>query len=150
MARPYDYIPRAGGPHRKSIAEAHSGLNVRAQFATPPRMQRFAKAEPSLVLSFNESAGSYRIRRGRGAAADAGGFREMSRYKTEAELAESLGETAENLNYVVLEDTSTGEVFVETEVNLRGDWTQDGRFDQITLFRDEEAATAYASERQRG
>lgn len=148
--RPYDDIPRTGGAHRKQIDEEHSGLNVRAPFPPSPEQQENAPSAPAAFqLSFNESTGAYRVRAWKDeVGACEAGYGEVSRHQTRQELAASLEDVAPGRGFVVLESSETGEVFVEQEVNLRDDWTQDGRFDQITLFEDEEAASAYAADRQ--
>lgn len=148
--RPYDDIPRTGGPHRKDIEEEHSGLNVRAPRPPSPEQQEKRPPKPATYqISVNESSGAYRVRAWKEeVGACEPGYGEVSRHRTLQELTDSLEDVAPGRGFVVLESSETGEVFVEQEAGLRDDWTQDGRFDQITLFEDEAGASAYAAERQ--
>lgn len=150
MSEPYRSIPRAGGPHLKKIDREHSSLNVSAQPAPDFRKPRFSwKKKPAFQVSYNEERGSYRVRKWKSGLSDQEqGYTELSRHSTTAELASALEEAAPSMGFVVLENSDTGEVFMEPEVNLRGDWTHEGRFDRFTTFKDEAAAAEYAKSRQ--
>lgn len=150
MSEPYRSIPRAGGPHLKKIDREHSSLNVSAPPAPDFRRPVIGRTrKPVFLLSFNEERGSYRVNSWKsGQAEQEEGYTELSRHSTSAELATALEESAPSMGYVVLENSATGEVFMEPEVNLRGDWTHEGRFDRFTTFKDEDAASAYTESRQ--
>ncbi len=151
MNRPYDSIPRAGGPHLKKIDRKHSSLNVSAPPAPDFDKRPVRKKQgQTFQLSYNEVLGSYRVNMWKsGTGKNEEGYTELSRHSTTTELASTLDDASSSLGYVVLENSDTGEVFLEQELNLRGDWTQEGRFDRITTFADEEAAVAYADQRKK-
>ncbi|PSQ88481.1 MAG: hypothetical protein BRD45_06230 [Bacteroidetes bacterium QS_8_64_10] len=75
-------------------------------------------------------------------------YEEMGRYESEAELAEGLSDVSEAGKFVVFEDTAGGDVQVGRAAEISDNWTEGGRFDQVMLFDSEEAAAAYAEERQ--
>ena len=75
-------------------------------------------------------------------------FTEITRIENDAALTEAVDQLPSPSPYVVFENTESGEVFYEGEYSIGRNWSQDGRFDQITMFGSEEEAAAYVSERQ--
>lgn len=127
-------------------------MNVRApRPPEQPQEETTEEAPATYQFSYNEAKGIYRVRPWRDDEVEAQpGFEEMSRHRTPKTLTEEFERIATAPVYVVLENTSTGEVFVEGDFNLHDNWTQDGSFDQITIFDSEEEAHRYADERSSG
>lgn len=124
-------------------------MNVRAPKPPgAPSGKTRPAADPIFQLAFNEGDACYRVRAWKDEVDPCeGGYREVGRYNSPKELLGALDEIPADPGYVVLENSTTGEVHVEREYNLTDNWTQGGRFDQITLFTDEEAAFRYADAR---
>lgn len=150
MARIYDSIPRAGGRHRVPIEGWHSGLNVRAE-RPPIRADGTSEeqARPTYQLVFNESKRMYRVRPWQDAAPQGDAdFTEVAAIDSDSALVDAVSNLPAPAPYVVFENSATGEVFYDGEYSIGRNWTQDGRFDQITMFDNEEEAAAYVAERQ--
>jgi hypothetical protein len=145
MTRPYDNIPRAGGPHEKPIDEEHSGMNVRAP--RPSADPASEKEGQPLQIFANESTGCYRFRSGADRPGDEG-FTSLCSVDSGAGIAPALEQIGEGPFWVVLENSDTGEVFYEADYNLSDNWSDGGRFDSVTLFPSEDEAASYADERQ--
>jgi hypothetical protein len=152
---PYDDIPTAGR-HPGDDSEHESGTNVRA--LGPPEPGRYESqpddAEETSASLFrvarHKTKDTYRVRAWSEAKIENLGddYEEMGRYESEAELAEGLSDVSEAGKFVVFEDTAGGDVQVGRAAEISGNWTEGGRFDQVMLFDSEEAAAAYAEERQ--
>lgn len=133
-----------------------------------PSADRVAEDEPSgegaaaeasgdvrtYQLSHDSASGRHRVRLRPPAEEDeaaGGGFKELSRHESEEDLSSALDEQLpDGPRFIVLENTDTGEVRVDREGAVANDWFGDGRFDQATLFDDENEASAYADEQQQG
>ena len=146
------------GTHRGDTSNAEENeVTVRGQ---EPPAQADASADASdqsteapertFRLSRNEEEGTYRARAWSPDAIDdsAEGYAEQGRYETQAEMTEALSDLPDGPRFVVLENTETGEVRLDREGALSDDWTENGRFDQFTLFDDEAKADAYAEHQQ--
>ena len=140
--RPYDNIPRTGGEHRGEAPEEHSGLNVRAP--GPPDRAELTGRHTGRVqqLAYNEKEGHHRVRVGTEDELEEG-YEEKGRYTSGDDLAAALSEQPGPLHFAVFEHTETGEAHLERDPDLSGDWTGDGRFNQATLFDNEDDAQAY-------
>lgn len=140
----YESIPTSG-QHRGPQQSNDTGTEVRAEEARSGQQQQSEAATYQLVHS--EAEGRYRLRRWVEGTEAESGYREVGRYRQE-ELDAALGNVPSEARFVVLENSSTGEVQMEQQKNFSGDWTDGGRFDQVILFDDEADAAAYAASRQ--
>lgn len=159
---PYEDIPTAGGDHRGSKKrggeeeyEQHS--NVRAQ--DPPDLPGKKAQEKmdgdssshTFQTMKSDTMGTYRVRRwkpGQTVGAAAEGYEETGRPGTNEDLDADIRQETTDRRYAVLENTESGEVFVDQQENLSDNWFAGGQFDQITFFADQDEAAAYADERQ--
>lgn len=150
MDRPYDSIPRAGGEHRPDDASYDTSSTVRAP--KPPHLKDADDTsdvpDATTQLLHNEGEGLYRLRAW--TTPEPGepgeGYTELHRYSgtTWAGVDEHLPKQP---RFVVFENTDTGEVYFGRNTNLSDNWTDGGRFDQVTIFATEEDAAAYAESR---
>lgn len=147
MARQYESIPRQGR-HRGSDLSEEPTTSVRAQEAVKPRPE--SEAGGVIVSAYNESEGRYRIRRWANAANVAleKGYKEVRRFPENVSADELRSDTPEGERFVVLENTRTGEVYFNRMSEFSDNWTNNGRYDQVTLFENEKAAAAYADSRK--
>lgn len=161
--RSYDSIPRQG-EHQGGEVREEASTNVRAQEAAPPpvdeeivKSSRAGAADPEsefsggiIQFSHRETDGLYRIRRWRSEpdtkAADE--FEELEQLPGGEPMTGLYEQLPDGPMFVVFENSDSGEVFFDADSDLGGDWTGDGRFDQVTIFRDEQAAAAYAASQQ--
>lgn len=147
MDRQYDSIPRQGR-HRGSKLSEEPTTSVRAQEAVKPRPEN--EAAGVMVGAFNKAEGRYRIRRWASSANVTldKGYEEVRRYPESASLDDLRADAPHGGRFVVLENTRTGEVHFDRQSELSDNWTNKGRYDQVTLFADEESAAAYADSRK--
>ena len=107
------------------------------------------KSRSDQVL-FNEDKGQYRVRLWHdeevGAAPES--FEELGRYPAEA-FSSARAHFPDEPYYVVLENTQSGEVYVTGSDVISANWSQEGQFDQFTVFENEQDANAYAEQRQK-
>lgn len=162
---PYEDIPTGGGDHRGSEhrggeEEYEEGTSsVRAQDAPElPGKEAEEKVDGgdgdghTFQVMESGTMGTYRVRRwkpGQAIGAAAEGYEETSRATTNEDVDASIREQTTERRYAVLENTESGQVFMDQQENLSDNWFAGGRFDQITFFADEDEAAAYADE-QRG
>lgn len=149
MDKPYPNIPRQG-THRPDPDVRKTGTSVRAPRAPDPAK---TEGEPvqTLQLSFNETEGLYRLRNWTSGEIPVpqDTYTEIGRFGGSTAFADALEQLPNKPRFVVMEHSQTGDVFYGRESNLSDNWSAGGRFDQITIFDSEEAAAAYAEERQR-
>ena len=147
MDRQYDSIPRQGRHLGSDISEEPT-TSVRAQEAVKPRPQ--SEAGGVIVAAYNESEGRYRVRRWANAArvVPEEGYEEVRRLPEGASAEDLRADAPERGRFVVLENTQTGEVYFDRKSALSDNWTDNGRYDQVTLFDDEESAASYADSRK--
>ena len=143
------------GTHQGDTSNAEENeVTVRGQDPPAPADetdQSDKPAERTFRLSRNEDKGTYRARSWAPDALDepAEGYAEQGRYETQAEVTEALSDSQQDgPRFIVLENTETGEVRLDREDAISDDWTENGRFDQFTLFDDEDQANTYADQQQ--
>ncbi len=138
------------GEHRGGAAEHESGSNVRAPEPPDESSAENAPVEQTYQLIRHTESGYYKLRAQTKAASSSPepGYAELGRYTTHEELNKALSDVEDQIQFVVFENTESGEVFFDREKNISGDWTGDGRFDQVNFFDDESAAASYAETRR--
>lgn len=149
MDRSYDSIPRQGEHLGRDLNEEPT-TNVRAQEAREPTAKE--PADDGIVqCAYNESEKHYRVRLWpeETEITVGEGYKEVGRAPDGAPLSDLFDEFPEKPHFVVFENQETGEVYFERDNELSDNWTADGRFDQVTVFEDEEAAASYAESRQK-
>ncbi len=159
---PYDDIPTGGGDHRGSEErggeeeyEQHSSVRAQDPPELPGKEAEQAKEGDGNGHTFqvmeSDTMGTYRVRRwkpGQEVGAAAEGYEETSRATTDEDLDSAIREETTERRYAVLENTETGQVFMDQQENLSDNWFAGGRFDQITFFADEDEAATYADEQR--
>ena len=147
MTKPYEDIPTQG-KHRGDASKLESGMNVRAPKPPDPAQTSNKPVHRTHQFMHDEKKGLYRFRLWTTEAIDEPpeGYRELGRYRAD-DLDEAFKKLPDEPRYVVFENTETGEVFYDSERNLSGSWTEEGRFDQVTVFEEEPDAAAYAAAR---
>lgn len=141
------------GRHRGDKEGLESGMSVRAP-QPPDRKQATSEASqqpgPTHQVLFNEGKGLYRVRLWN--TEDVGtppeAFEELGRYPAE-EFSSAHEHFPDQPYYVVLENTESGEVFLAGSEIISDNWSQEGQFDQFTVFENEPDAAAYADRRQK-
>ncbi|HET6568778.1 MAG TPA: hypothetical protein VFG50_12500 [Rhodothermales bacterium] len=146
----YPDIPTAG-VHRGALDHVEEiTTSVRAARINPEKAER-KPVEKTYVHLRSDTEGWERVR-----AYDSdhlpqpvGGTTEQGRFTSTDEVGRLLTKFRDqNQRYVVFENTETGDVFYQNETDVHGDWTGNGRFDQITVFNDQGEAAAYAERRR--
>lgn len=148
MDRPYDDIPRQG-EHLGESLDQEPTTNVRAQKPARPS-EPSGESEAFFQFSYNKAEGLYRIRRRQreSEAAPEDGYKEIDRIPEGETLTDIVEQLTDKPRFVVFENLDSGDVFFDRESDLSEDWTGDGRFDQVTIFEDEDEAAAYAERRE--
>lgn len=149
MSKPYETLTTQG-VHRGGKIDEEPTTNVRAEPAPNPENYDSRKVKPTYQLLHNKEKGQYRVRVWNDEISEEGpaDYTEVGRYASHDEFSTAFAKHQDDPAYVVLENTSSGEVYFDQEQNLNGDWTGSGQFDQVTIFRDEEEAATYAKQLQ--
>lgn len=138
------------GTHRHEGDTPDAGINVRAQ--EPPNLvDHSGETGPAgYQLLWSENEGRYVLRAWRqgDTAVPGEGYSEVGRYEREADFDTVLEALPDQPRFVVFENSETGEVYFDRDSSLSDNWTEDGRFDQFTVFADEASAAAYADEHE--
>ena len=133
MKRQYEDIPQQG-EHRKGSIEEEPSTNVRAQDPVlPTERSKTHRNEPLRVRIWKRGDGD--------------GFEELEHFESDGDYQKALEKLPSERRYVVFENTGTGEVYYDEESDLGGDWTGEGRFDQVTIFEDGAEAARYVEKR---
>lgn len=147
MSKPYEDLSTQGQHQDKPGGVEPSGMEVRAQKA--PDLQE-KENKPVYLLARHETKGYYRLQTWTdpdAAALDAG-FQEVGRYSSAEDLAPALDELPERGAFVVMENSKTGEIYYDRQANVTSGFTGSSDYDQVTFFRDETEAAAFAQERE--
>lgn len=106
-------------------------------------------ARPTFQLMEHPQEDTYRIRSWTEAETVAAteDYDELGQYEARDALAPHMDDFRESHRFVVLENTDTGDVYVEREQNLTA-FFDGGTYNQATFFSSEEAASAYANRQQ--
>ena len=146
MDRTYENIPQQGQHQGAGVREDLS-TSVRAEPAAyPPEHDRGAPPT-AFELYHHEAEGVYRIRAGSAEAPHDTDphYAHQGRYDHIDQLAAQLPEYA---RFLVFENPTTGEAFYDKQGNVTN-WTPSDGFVQVSVFRDESAAAAYADRHNR-
>lgn len=144
--RPYPSVPQTG-KHRGVIPKIETSSNVRAQTAPPEPATRVKDVKPVFRVTRHSEDRYYRIRAWTTDIVDRQeeATEEVGVYHSAAELRGALGQLGTAPRFAVFENTQSGELHVERARDVAGDWTDGGRFDQVTIFDTAEEAEAYAN-----
>lgn len=147
MNKPYEDLSTQGKHQDKPEGVEPSGMEVRAQEA--PDLSN-SESKPVYQLAHHESGGYYRLRTSADpeTAALEEGYREIGRYSSDEDLARAIDELPERGAFIVMENSENGEVYYDRQANVTSGFTGSSDYDQVTFFRDEEKAAAYAQERE--
>lgn len=148
MDRAYDDIPRQG-KHQGPALDEEPTTSVRAQEAVKPTAQD-ETAFGVTVFAYNEEAGRYQVRRWKSESEVdlPEDYSEIRRVRESEPATEMLDAIPGDGQFVVLENAESGDVYFDREFELTDNWSDEGRFNQFTVFEDEEAAAEYANSRQ--
>lgn len=143
----YPNIPTAG-VHRGELDHVEEiTTSVRAPVMDPEKAKR-KPVHKTYVHLRSDIEGWERVRayNSNRAPRPGGGVTEMGRFTSMDEIGGVLTQRGDqNQRYVVFENTATGEIFYEREAEIQGDWTGNGRFDQVTVFGSQDEAASYTA-----
>lgn len=149
MSKPYEDIPLQGR-HKGAASGEEPTTSVRGQrspLAPPPADEELPA---TYQLSHHNRGGHYRIRSW--TSEDAGNtedeYREIGRYDAPNGAIDAIASRAHRGQFIVMENSKTGEVVFDEEAQVSDNWPGDGQYDQITLFEDASEAAAYVERRQ--
>lgn len=144
MDRPYDDIPSRAGTHRGPGVDEEPTTSVRAPKAAYPPEEEPKPPAPAFRLYYNEREGVHRVHSWHTEPIDVTdeGYQEIGQF-AHSEAGELMKRLPDRPRFYVLEDPETGDVLVEPEGDVTN-WLEDGRYSQISIFGDENAAAAYA------
>lgn len=148
MSRAYDDIPRQG-VHLGKPTNTEPTTNVRAQDPAHP-VDRSKETRSIHVLLENKSGRVYCLRtlpKGAEPSAEEG-FEEVDRVPEAGDVNRLYDGIPDEARHAVFEHTDDGTVLYELDRHPSGDWTDDDKFNRVTIFMDADDAEAFAEERR--
>lgn len=147
MDRAYDDIPRQG-EHRTGRMDEEPTTNVRGQDPPHP-LDRSKTTREIIQLLANEDQGTYRlvVRPKDGGGPPETGYSEVASVPVGGDVGALLDRIPEPSRYAVFESTTGGTVRFDEDRLVTKDWAAEGVYDQVTVFREMDAASTYAKER---